>query len=475
MSAGVSDSVDVSLQSQFLIRAAEALVTGGYQKARPYSVEAVLSLAYCKFLQKEDPDADACMVMGIAARLALRMGYHRDPRRFPHLSPFEGELRRRVFFLVETFDLLLSFQAGLPPIINEEECDIDPPRNLSDEDFDEDCTELPPSRPPVEATSMLYFHYKSVFAKTFRRVMRHALSVKSPSYEDTVRLDQELLEMQDEKPSCLKMKPLVAFTRESAAIVFDILNIEVMYLKCVCVLHRKYITHERSNPKFEYSRSRCIEAALKVLALQTELHAACQPGGQYFEDKWMISNLIIYDFILAGIIVCLDLFESRHTSSNASLCDLKIQAQRYDILTHTRDIWNSRKESSRDARRAANILSVTLSRIPRPAVTCATTNLHQGNDSQLLPDEENLMEIPLDVSDNSNWNNGIFLPDEEIGTGNNAALDFSSALFTDSDQIDWVSLHVSLFALMLISVQALVDQYLIDRGVMSDVPLEWGN
>ncbi|PMD21121.1 hypothetical protein NA56DRAFT_659131 [Hyaloscypha hepaticicola] len=180
MSAGVPDSVDASLQSQFLTRAAEALVTGGYQKARPYSVEAVLSFAYCKFLQKEDPDADACMVMGIAARLALRMGYHRDPRRFPNLSPFEGELRRRVFFPVETFDLLLSFQAGLPPIINEEECDIDPPRNLSDEDFDEDCTELLPSRPPVEATSMPYFHYKSVFAKTFRRVMRHALSVKSP-------------------------------------------------------------------------------------------------------------------------------------------------------------------------------------------------------------------------------------------------------------------------------------------------------
>lgn len=193
ISAGVPDSVDASLQSQFLTRAAEALVTGGYQKARPYSVEAVISFAYCEFLQKEDPDADACMVMGIAARLALRMGYHRDPRRFPNLSPFEGELRRRVFFPVETFHLLLSFQAGLPPIINEEECDIDPPRNLSDEDFDEDCTELPPSQPSVEATSMLYFHYKSVFAKSFQRVMRHALSIKSPPYKDTVRLDQELL------------------------------------------------------------------------------------------------------------------------------------------------------------------------------------------------------------------------------------------------------------------------------------------
>lgn len=89
------------------------------------------------------------------------------------------------------------------------------------------------------------------------------------------------------------MKPLAAFTKDSAAIVFDILDIDVMYLKCVCVLHRKYITHERSNPKFEYSRSRCIDAALKILALQTELDAACQPGGQYFGNKWMISNLII--------------------------------------------------------------------------------------------------------------------------------------------------------------------------------------
>ncbi len=297
-------------------------------------MEAVLSFAYCKFLQKEDPDADACMVMGLAARLALRMGYHRDPGRFPNLSPFEGGMRRRVFFLVEKFDFLLSFQAGLPHIINEEECDIDPPRNLSDKDFDEDCTELPPSRPPIKATSMLYFHYKSVFAKTFRRVMRHALSVKSPPDEDMVQLDQELLQLQGEKPGYLQMKPLAAFTRENVAIVFDVLNIEVMYLKCVCPASEIY--HSRNvESKLEYSRSRCIDAALKILELQTELHAACQPGGQYFEDKWMMSNLIIYDFTLAVIIVCLDLFESRHTSSNASLCDLKIQAQRYDILTHT--------------------------------------------------------------------------------------------------------------------------------------------
>jgi hypothetical protein len=444
MSAGLSGFTDDSLQSRFLDRAAEALVTGGYQKARPYSVEAVLAFAYCKFLQKEDPNADACMVMGIAARLALRMGYHRDPRRFLNISPFEGEMRRRVFFLVEAFDLLLSFQAGLPPIIHEDECDIDAPRNLSDEDFDEDCTELPPSRPPTEATSMLYFHYKGTFAKIFRRVIRHALSVKSPNYEDTMRLDQELLAMHNEKPSCLQMKPLVSFTRESVAMIFDILNIDLMYLKCVCVLHRKYITHERSNAKYEYSRERCVDAALRILAHQTELDAACQPGGQYFHDKWMVSSLILYDFILAGIVVCLDLYESRHTSSNASLCYLKVQAQRYDVLMHTRDIWNARKESSRDARRASNVLSVMLSKIPRPAVTCATLNLHEGNGLQPQATDADLMAGLPSSSENPAWyNSEVPLPDEEFGAGNNAVIDFSSALFTESDQIDWVSFHIA--------------------------------
>lgn len=442
-SAGVVAGIDNSLRSRFLDRACEALVAGGYQKSRPYSVEAVLSVAYCKFLQKDHPDTDAWMVMGIAARLALRMGYHRDPSHFPHLSPFEGEMRRRVFFLLESFDLLLSFQAGLPPIISEDECDTEAPRNLLDIDFDEDCTELPSSRPATEATSMLYFRYKSLFAKYFRRVIRHALSLKSPLYEDTMRLDRELLQIHFEMPSCLQMRPLSFFLGEKASMVFDILNVDLMYLKCVCVLHRKYITHERTNVKYEYSRRVCIDAALKILAHQTELHAACQPGGQFFGDKWMVSTLILYDFILAAMVVCLDLYESRNTSSSTSLEDSKIRDERYEILTHTRDIWNERRESSRDARRAANVLSVMLSRIPRPGVPPSTIRLPESNGVHLLADRVDSIVSEPTPSGHATWGDPNSLPQgEEIGGGNDAAFDFSSALFTDSDQIDWVSLHI---------------------------------
>jgi Fungal specific transcription factor domain len=438
-SAGVRALIDNNLRSRFLDRAAEALVIGGYQKARPYSVEAVLFFAYCRFLQTEDPDSDAWMVMGIATRLALRMGYHRDPCHFPKLSPFEGEMRRRIFFLVEAFDLLLSFPAGLPPVLSEDECDTAPPRNLLDEDFDENCTELPPSRPPTEATSMLYFCYKSRFARIFRRVIRQTLSLKNPLYEDTMRLDQELLEVHNEMPPCLEMKPLSSFIGEKPSLVFDRMNIDLMYLKCICVLHRQYITQERSNPMYEYSRRVCMGAALTILAHQTQLHAACQPGGQFFQDKWMVSSLILYDFILAGIVVCLDLYESLNNSSDASLEDSKVHAERYDILTHTRDIWLERKETSRDARRAANVLSVMLSKISRPVVSSTSIDLTPGNNMQ--PAATGFHPVLVSPSFSTSWESTGDLPHDDFDTGSNAALDFSSALFTDTDQIDWVSFY----------------------------------
>jgi hypothetical protein len=195
-------------------------------------------------MHREDLDADAWMIMGISARLAMRMGYHRDPRHHANISPFEGEARRRTFFVVETFDLLLSFQAGLPAIIHEEECDTEPPRNLFDEDFDEDCKVLPPSRPPTDPTPMWYFCYKGRFAKIFKRVIRHALLLKTPSYEDTMKLDGELHETHADAPPSLQMRALGSLLADQAHMIVKRLHINLLYLKSLCVLHRIYLTHD---------------------------------------------------------------------------------------------------------------------------------------------------------------------------------------------------------------------------------------
>jgi len=253
------------------------------------------------------------------------------------------------------------------------------------------------------------------------------------------------------------MKSLLSSQGDEASMVLDRLNLDLMYLKSVCVLHRTYITHERSNPAYRYSRKTCIDAALQILEYQTDLHAACQPGGQFDKDQWMVSSLILYDFLLAAMITCLDLYESCNSTPKTSLDDLKVQADRYDLLEHTRNIWVYRREFSRNARRASNVLGVLLSKITRPAVPSTAASRPQESVFNLPSNGLDSAVAPPLPGNSSRDSTGFPPPGEEFGFGNDGVLDFSSALFTESDHIDW----------------EWVDQYLIDRGVMSDLPLEW--
>ena len=399
-------------------------------------------------MQKDDFNADAWMTMGISTRLALRMGYHRDPRHLPSISPFEGEMRRRTFYLVETFDLLLSFQAGLPAIVNDDDCDTIPPSNLFDEDFDEDCKVLPPSRPPTDSTPMLYYQYKGQSARILKRVVRHALSPKVPLYEDTLKVDGALRENHAGIPPSLRMRPICQSFADPVHLILDRLHIELVYLKSICVLHRYYISHGRSNPAFEYSRKACCDAAYKILKYQAQVHDAVRPSGQFSNDGWMISSLTLNDFLLAAMVACLDLYESYKDSPAASPENLVIRAKKYDALQVSRAIWESRKASSRDARRASNMLAVMLSKVPRPNVASSPINDPQKlpDKSQTLMNGNTLTKENIDIPGSFSWNsNTLGAPGDVLPLDPFTMLEFRdmdplNTIFNESDNIDWVRL-----------------------------------
>jgi hypothetical protein len=45
---------------------------------------------------------------GVVIRLAMRMGYHRDPMAYPELSALQGEMRRRIWTAMINLDALMS-------------------------------------------------------------------------------------------------------------------------------------------------------------------------------------------------------------------------------------------------------------------------------------------------------------------------------------------------------------------------------
>ena len=240
---------------------------------------------------------------------------HRDANALPNkISPFEAEMRRRTWFYVEAFDVLFSFQLGMPAIVDDAQCDSLGPANLLDDDFDETTEHMPDPRPPTDPTPSLYCTTKSGLCRILRRVVRHAHATAQPPYEKTRALDAELRQWYASVPACMRIRPIrtTSFTDANHTIMHRLM-VELMFRKSLCVLHRTYLSFDRDNIEYAPSREACRESALRVLDLHAEFDLETRPGGRMHEDRYMLSKLAVHDFLIAAMVICLDLSESTAT------------------------------------------------------------------------------------------------------------------------------------------------------------------
>lgn len=304
----------------YMAKSAQCLLAGRYLDGnRRLSVEALLMHAHSRNVQKLDSDSSLWSLYGLAARLAQKQGYHRGASSsssssaagIKAMTPFEAEMRRRTWFIVQSTDLLFSFQNGMPPIIAEDTCDVRHPSNLLDDDFDEDCVSLPPPRTPTDPHPILAYIVKSQLCAVMRRVVRHVLAVSPAPYAETLALNRELDEWHDSVPPCLRIRTIrdTAFTDPNYTIMHRLM-LELMYLKSLCILNRPYLTSHKNDPAYNASRQICRESALKILEIQAELDVETAPGGRMYKDRFMVSNLTLHHFLLAAMIICIDLSES---------------------------------------------------------------------------------------------------------------------------------------------------------------------
>ncbi|OHE95526.1 hypothetical protein CORC01_09116 [Colletotrichum orchidophilum] len=344
-------------------RAVQCLIKGNYLAAKPYAVEATLLVAYSRVLGSRDMDPILWNMFGVATRLAQRRGYHLEPTHLSNrsISPFDAEMRRRAWFYCEAFDLLLSFQLGVPAIVHDGDNDARGPENHPDEDFDEDTETMPPPRPPIEATPSLYYCWKAKLCRILRRVIRHALSPAQPAYAETAALNDTLHAWHASLPPVLRIRPIrsTGFAEQNYTIM-QRLMLELMYSKALCVLHRAYLSRDKGydDPRFASSREICRAAALRVLDLHAEFDREASPGGRLFEDRYMLSSLTLHDFMIAAMVVCLDLNESTDTSDED-------YERKMDALRTASEIWASRSDYSKDARHATAVLRAMVQRLSR--------------------------------------------------------------------------------------------------------------
>ena len=84
-------------------------------------------------------------ITGLVVRIAQSMGVHRDGKQFG-LTPYETELRRRVWWQIIVLDNRASEDQGTDPTITEEMFDTRMPLNINDDDINPDTKETPEER-----------------------------------------------------------------------------------------------------------------------------------------------------------------------------------------------------------------------------------------------------------------------------------------------------------------------------------------
>ncbi|KAF3028370.1 hypothetical protein E8E15_003643 [Penicillium rubens] len=343
-------------------RTAQCLLLGGYRTANAYALETLLLYLQSGFLGDLKTNSRQWFDMGIILRLAFRMGYHRDPSTFPGTTtPFDGEMRRRVWLHIFQLDALLSFQIGLPSMIPAECCDTHVPRNLYDADLHVGMSALPTSRPSSEYTPVLYCIAKAGVMSIFKKIVAHTISLAPPSYSRTLTLDAEMRGAYSLVPDFLKRRDTSQSLMDSSEVILNRCKIELLYLKGLVVLHRRYIRYEPQDAKFETSRRFCVEAALEILARQADMHQAFQPGGRLQEDQWMLSSLTIHDFLLAAMAICLDLsvrLESHTTAFVDECADHGLVSREIGALKTSQRIWAAISHLSPESRVASLALDL---------------------------------------------------------------------------------------------------------------------
>jgi hypothetical protein len=364
-------------------RVVQCLALADYTKCVPYTIETLLHYLAIEYLNVTDSPTSVWILLGITVQIAFRMGYHRDGSHSSHLSPFQAEMRRRVWAIIFQLDSAAAGQYGLPRMINACKADTAEPRDLSDDALSPEMTELPPSRTDPGPSSIQFLVMKNRLMSTFNLVID---LISSPtqviSYSEVMKLDKILNEQFTSMPAALHMRSMSRQLTDTSDVILNRMFLALSFHKSSCILHREYMLIGRSDHRYLYSRRSCIDAALEIQHIQASLHEESQPGRRLYHDRWKYSALVKHIFLLATTILCVDLDYSIRQGNNQSEIEDEFADRIVQSLTKSYCIWQQSSDKSRESQKVTEMLRIVLGKVRTNDGSSMTAT---SNDSAFFP------------------------------------------------------------------------------------------
>jgi hypothetical protein len=224
----------------------------------------------------------------------ISVGLHREPSHRPgKISVYNQEMRRRIWATVQEFDLQASFNYGLPTLLSQLHYDVNPPRNLDDDDFDEDTTELPPSKPGSEYTYSSYQHLSRQSLPLRLELSRILCGpLGDIDYDQVIRYTNDLTQEIDSLPSWDTMGTNSQESKKTPLLAYTLLHIQLR--QYIIPLHQPYLKLRKTNAKYQYSEIIYYNAARDIVLLHDKL----------YEQGIRSLNLLREDCLTSAINLC---------------------------------------------------------------------------------------------------------------------------------------------------------------------------
>ncbi|EXJ83521.1 hypothetical protein A1O1_07144 [Capronia coronata CBS 617.96] len=343
--------------------------------------------------------------LGLVVRLAMCLGFHRDPQWFDSMSPLEAETRKRIWTTLVFMDVQNSLETGLPLLLHPDDYDSPAPGDqLDGQNLAEDNSNTATASQHADEANDSAF--QSILSKSFPHVLHIIRLVHQPLNDTTRRvvleaeakirnLRQIAADTYPKYSSDDKTDTLIPPWRQLQGIL-----LEIYFRRVLLALHQPYVMAPDAAKRYPESCWSALESALAILVLQRRLYGE---AADLVSIEWF-AELFKGDFFVAALFVAVGIRRKSFGTQQKTSCPGRLAE--IDIASQTLEaclaIWSSKVGLSVHHFKAHLFLGVVIaatkaSEVPlhlriqeAAAATIATVRAtmlqHNENDPELQPD-----------------------------------------------------------------------------------------
>jgi hypothetical protein len=294
-------------------------------------------------------------------------------------------MRRRSWTFIQQCDIMISFQMGLPSMVDLRALEPCLPRNIHDEDeaFGEDCTSLPPALPDSTPTRISYLIAKARLAFGFARALQEVSRAPVPKWERVLEIDRDLRQIYDNVPSHYKLSQLSG--EDSLVLVSARFVLLSIHHKSLCVVHSRFLGTAKFDDRFIYSRRVCLTSAMTILRFQAIQDQEIPVNGRLRSLTNYQTSLAIHDYLLAATIISADLYadnSSLDTKGTKGSEGIPTRNEMIKALRTAAGIFGRSQMCSMEAHKAASVLQMIVRRVESGVRHSTRTSKAQGHSSR---------------------------------------------------------------------------------------------